>query len=96
VFLKDLRPLEEKSQGLGVLLTIDIRTVYYVDLHYQRLILLHVVLEGVRRIRLLRDLILLFSCIIGLVFQDEAGTADLLFQVFRTATDALRGTLEGR
>lgn len=89
MFLEDLRPLEEKPQGLGVLLAVDIRTVYYVDLHYQRFVLLHVVLEGVRRIRLLGDIILLFSCIVCLVLQDETRTPDLLFQIFRAAADAL-------
>lgn len=79
MFLEDLCPFQEEPQGLRVFLAVDIGTVYYVDLHYQRFVLFHVVLEGVHRISFLRDLPLLFACIVSLVLEDEAGTPDLLF-----------------
>lgn len=45
--MKLLRPLEEQSKTLRILLVANVFAVQDVDLHHQRLVLLHVVLEGV-------------------------------------------------
>lgn len=75
VLLEHLCPFEEQLEGLSVLLSVDFLTVDDIDLCDQRFVLLHIVLEGFSQVLAL-FFILWQVC---LVFQDEAGVADLFF-----------------